>query len=108
MAIFSAFENERCVMRIDGPFTIYEAMDAKQRLISELYLAPELEVDLAGVSEIDTAGIQLLLLLKREAAREGKLLRFQGHSKAVLKVIDLYNMAGAFGDPVVIAGDRAK
>jgi ABC-type transporter Mla MlaB component len=95
------------MLRIDGPFTIYEAAHAKHHLLGELNLAGELDVDLAGVAEIDTAGVQLLLLLKREAARQNKPLRFHGHSSAVLKVIDLYNMASVFGDPVVLEGGAA-
>lgn len=108
MAITSAYQNECCILRIDGPFTIYEAGDAKHRLLNELNLAPELDVDLSGVAEIDTAGIQLLLLLKREAGAQGKPLRFHGHSRSVLGVIDLYNMGGVFGDPVVLAGGSAS
>ncbi|GLR11294.1 STAS domain-containing protein [Chitinimonas viridis] len=104
MAISSIYHHERCILRIDGSLTIYEAGEAKRRLMDELNLAREVEVDLAGVAELDTAGIQLLLMLKREAARQEKPLFFHGHSKAVLAVVDLYNMAGVFGDPVVLAG----
>ncbi|MFC4159559.1 STAS domain-containing protein [Chitinimonas lacunae] len=107
MPISSYFQGERCQLRIDGPLTIYEANESKAHLLQELGLAREMEVDLAGVSEFDTAGVQLLLLLKREAARHGKAIGFHGHSRAVLQVIDLYNMAGVFGDPLVLSdGER--
>jgi len=46
-------------------------------------------------------------MLKREAQRQQKPLRFHGHSKAVLQVIDLYNMAGVFGDPLLLSGEEA-
>jgi ABC-type transporter Mla MlaB component len=108
MAISSTSQSNRCILRIDGPFTIYEAAAAKLRLLGELDHAERLEVDLAGVAEIDTAGVQLLLLLKREAARQAKPLSFQGHSRPVLSIIDLYNMGGVFGDPVVIDGGAAS
>lgn len=104
MPISSFFQGGRCQLRIDGPLTIYEAADFKKRLLEELVLAREMEVDLAGVSEFDTAGVQLLLVLKREAARFDKPIGFHGHSRAVLQVIDLYNMAGVFGDPLVLTG----
>ncbi|QDQ27832.1 STAS domain-containing protein [Chitinimonas arctica] len=103
MAISASYQQDCCTLCIVGPFTIYAAVEAKARLLQELTQAQELEVDLSGVVEFDTAGIQLLLLLKREATRQGKPLRFNGHSKAVLAVIDLYNMAGVFGDPVLIS-----
>lgn len=108
MPISSAYHHDRCALHLDGPLTIYEARQSKQRLLDELNLARELDIDLAGVSEFDTAGMQILLLLKREAGRLDKPLRFLGHSKAVLGVLDLYNLAGVFGDPVVLAsGDEA-
>lgn len=104
MPISSVYHQQRCILRIDGPLTIYEAVESKRRLLDELNLAPELEVDLAGVVELDTAGMQLLLMLKREAAKQNKQLMFHGHSRAVLQVVDLYNMAGVFGDPLVLSG----
>jgi len=63
-----------------------------------------MEVSLAGVSEMDTAGFQLLVLAKREAARLGRPMRLVEHSPATLEVMDLLNMAAYFGDPVVIQG----
>ncbi|HEY9103349.1 STAS domain-containing protein [Chitinimonas sp.] len=107
MAISAIYHHERCILRIDGPLTIYEAGVSKRRLVDELNLAPEIDVDLSGVAEFDTAGVQLLLMLKREAQRQQKPLRFHGHSKAVLQVIDLYNMAGVFGDPLLLSGEEA-
>ncbi|WP_269532608.1 lipid asymmetry maintenance protein MlaB [Chitinimonas sp. BJYL2] len=106
MAISSVYDQDRCILRIDGTLTIYDASAAKQRMLDELNIAEHLEVDLAGIAEFDTAGVQLLLALKIEANRQQKNLSFHGHSKAVLAVMDLYNMAGVFGDPVIISRGR--
>ncbi|MGQ5522708.1 STAS domain-containing protein [Chitinimonas sp. PSY-7] len=92
-------------LNLEGDFTIYEARQNKDHLLAALNEANGLDIDLSGVSELDTAGIQILLLLKREAARQDKPLVFHGHSKAVLAVLDLYNMGGVFGDPVVLSGE---
>jgi len=91
----------RIAMR--GAMTIYEALDQKRTLLGALAESAELEIDLSGVSEMDTAGIQLLLLAKREAAKLDKRLRLTAHSAASLEAIDLYNLGGYFGDPVVIS-----
>jgi ABC-type transporter Mla MlaB component len=74
----------------------------KAVLLNALAECRELDLDLSGVGEMDTAGFQLLLLAKREAANAGKTLRIGAHSKAVTELLDLYNMAGYFGDPLVI------
>ncbi|PHV13050.1 STAS domain-containing protein [Chitinimonas sp. BJB300] len=105
MSISSDFHDERRTLSLEGPFTIYEAGASKARLLAALSEASGLDIDLSGVVEFDTAGIQILLLLKREAARQEKPLVFLGHSRSVLAVLDLYNMGGVFGDPVVLSGE---
>lgn len=60
------------------------------------------DVDLSGVTEIDSAGLQLMLMAKREAAILGKEVRFVRHSDPVLELIDLCALAGQFGDPLLI------
>ena len=90
---------------IAGEFTIFTALPLKAQLLEHLAAAPaggEVDVDLSDVTEIDTAGLQLMLLAKREAADAGKQLRFLRHSDAVLDLIDLCDLAGHFGDPVLI------
>ena len=83
--------------------TIYHAGAQKQQFLSALALTDSLEIDLHAISEIDTAGLQLLLLLKREAVQQGKNLSVINHSPRVQQVIDFCNLAGTFGDPMVIS-----
>ena len=61
-----------------------------------------MEIDLAGVSEIDSAGLQLLVMAKNEARARGKTLGISRHSPAVLEVLDTCNLEGFFGDAVLI------
>ena len=86
---------------IAGAMTIYAAAAAKDTLLDALNGATEIEVDLSGVAEMDTAGVQLLALLKREAASTGKRVALSGHSPAVLEVFDCYRLAAYFGDAVL-------
>ena len=82
--------------------TIYHAMEQKQQLVAALEEAEALELDLSHVAEIDTAGLQLLMLAKREAGRLGKRMAIVAHSPAVRQTIDFCNLAAFFGDPVII------
>ena len=56
---------------VQGPLTIYDAQALKNRLLELLSEVPlqALELDLAQVPEIDTSGVQWLLLAAREAQR---------------------------------------
>jgi anti-anti-sigma factor len=94
----------RSRIAVEGDLTIYSAAADKQALLAALEAAAALEVDLSRVAEMDTAGLQLLVLLKREAARRGKSMRLVAHSAAALGVLDAYNLVGYFGDPVLIPG----
>lgn len=92
---------------VNGALTIYDAVAAKAALLEALSKTTELEIDLSGVDEMDTAGVQLLILAKREAVHAGKHLRLAQHSAASLEVLDRYNLASYFGDPVVLSGGAA-
>ncbi len=88
---------------IEGDMTIYHAMTLKESLIAPLEHCQEMEVNLSGVGECDTVGLQVLVVLKREADKLGKPLRFIGHSRNMLELMDLCNLGGFFGDPVLIS-----
>lgn len=87
---------------IEGEMNIYRAYELKKMLLEPLQPHATLEVNLSGVTELDTAGLQLLLLAKRTARKKNGQLRLVGHSIAVLNVFDLLNLAAYFGDDLVI------
>ncbi len=89
-------------LMLDGPMTIYNAAEIKNQLVHGLEAAPILQLDLSHVTEIDTAGFQLLIMAKREALRRKSEMRIVAHSPAVQDVIEFFNMAAFFGDPLVI------
>lgn len=91
---------------IIGTLTIYDAASGKQALLDAIDGVTELEIDLSAVTEIDTAGVQLLVMLKRAAARAEKQVQLVAHSPASLEVLDHYNLVAYFGDPVVISSRR--
>ena len=95
---------------IEDDMTIYEAVEQKKELLKtlkKLKKSEQMEVDLSNVNEMDTAGIQVLLLLKRTAEKENKIMLLVAHSPASLDVIDRYNLATYFGDPVIISSNNS-
>lgn len=87
---------------LEGELTIYHVDVVKQALLDCLDLCATLKVYLDQISEIDTAGIQVLVAVKREAMRQGKTLVLTGHSPCVLEIIELFGLTSFFGDPVLL------
>jgi len=95
-------------LRIEGELTIYRADELKRALIEPLSVGIRLVVDLAAVTELDTCGLQLLMLAKRTASAVQAELQLVAHSPAVLEVFELLNVAAFFGDHLVIAPSPAS
>ncbi|OYY93794.1 MAG: hypothetical protein B7Y41_10030 [Hydrogenophilales bacterium 28-61-23] len=93
---------------IEGAVTIYSAQELKDQLLVAVRDNPELQLDLSQVTELDSAGLQLLYLAKREAARGSHSLRIVAHSDAVREVFDLCNLNAYFGDPTLIPAWEAS
>ena len=86
-------------LRIEGEFTIYRAMELKPVLFAQ---PPVMEVDLSGVTEFDSSGLQLLMLAKKTAVAQGRSLVLVGCSPIVIEVFELLGVAGYFDDPLTI------
>ncbi len=82
------------VLRIDGEMTIYRALEVKELLLAALDGAGSLALDLSGVTELDTAGVQLLL-----AAEKSVALHIAERSPAVSEALDVLGLGGRFFAP---------
>lgn len=91
---------------VQGEMTIYQAARRKSQLLAALAGGLPVEIDLSGVDEIDTSGVQLLVLARREAGRHGNALSITRASPAVADALERYGLADAFGiaDPGRAAG----
>ncbi|MBK1689658.1 STAS domain-containing protein [Rubrivivax gelatinosus] len=88
-------------LAIEGELTIYRAAELRQALLAALdQHGADLEVDLAGVTEFDSAGVQLLMAAAKSAAARGGVLRLVRHSPAVLDAFAVLDLAAHFGAPL--------
>ena len=83
------------VLRLDGELSIYRAAELKPLTLGAVAAAAgaaEARFDLSEVTEIDTAGVQLLLLARREAAAGGLTLALCDASPAVRSAFALLEL----------------
>ncbi len=92
-------EGTRAKVLVSGEFTIYTVGDIKARLAEVMQNCDDIEVDLADITEVDTAGVQLMLIAKRNP---GKNVVFTNHTPALLRLIDLASLGRTLGDLMVV------
>ena len=86
-------------LRIEGELTIFRAMELKPAILAT---PPITKIDLSGVTDLDSAGLQLLMLAKKTARAQKRDVTLVGHSPAVLEVFELLNVAAYFGVHLVM------
>lgn len=88
---------------ISGEMTIFKAAELKELILPIINEHAQIEIELSQVTEIDGAGLMLMISIKQEAWRQDKALRYVRHSAAVTEAVDICNLANFFGDPIVIS-----
>jgi anti-sigma B factor antagonist len=94
MSIGETSQAAAACLAVDGELTIYRAAELKPALLAAVRAAAASSanaaaLDLSAVTEFDSAGLQLLLVARRDAERLGKTLRLSGASPAVRDVFAL-------------------
>jgi anti-anti-sigma factor len=85
-------------LTLAGELTVLNACDIRNRLLTALDDTDGVDVDLSQVTEVDTAGVQLIVAAKREAEERHKALHFSGCSGQVLDVMGLLGLSAYLTD----------
>jgi anti-sigma B factor antagonist len=80
------------LVRLDGEMTIYRAAELLALLKDALSRAAPCTLDLSDVTEIDSAGVQLLIAARRTAAERGCELTLSAHSAPVLEALNVFGL----------------
>lgn len=81
---------------IGGGLTIYNVQSFFKEHVQPFVFKKSLILDLSKIEEIDTAGIQLLLMLTRAANDEGVGCEVSNISGAVKDYLELFNLTDQF------------
>lgn len=95
---FTAPRDDR--LQIAGPMTFARAVELRDALLEAVQQqASPVQLDLSDVTELDSAGAQLLLSAKSTAEAGDKELRLVGQSPTVVRVLELLGLDSYFGGP---------
>jgi len=93
MPLTQSTRDGHLLLLVSGGFTIFQAAEYKPQLMGVLDNADDmLELDMSACDELDTAGLQLLLLLRREAIAQYKQLLLVGAGPAVQNVLSMLQL----------------
>lgn len=88
-------------LRPAGEMNIYFAHDLKQSLLAQLAAVPHEQsrvlLDMGAVTALDTAGVQLIELLRREAQHADKTLELTAVPPLVSAYLAQLNLGPRFG-----------
>jgi len=84
--------------------TIYNAVTLKEQLISCLENNNGIVLDLSSISEMDTAGLQVLILAQQHALQSGKLFQLADCSSIVQEIFELCNLNTLFSNANIVRG----
>lgn len=85
-----------CKLRFQGDLDIYAAEETLTALLPYFDGFKTFFVELDGVSEIDSSGIQILLLCHRHAQKNDGALVVLSVSESVQELINLYQLGDRF------------
>jgi anti-anti-sigma factor len=98
-SVESGAPESELVLSLEGEMTIGRALELKQSLMTalrKLGSGASIRVDLAAVSEMDSSGVQLLLLARELAAMQAAKLSLVPVSAPVRRVLEFLNLCEAF------------
>jgi phospholipid transport system transporter-binding protein len=90
-----ACDGGRCT--VQGPITLDNVVE----LLAEgngQFTASKITVDLAAVTEVDSAALSLLLEWRREAGRNGRTIRFHNLPANLKSLAELYGLTELIND----------
>lgn len=81
-------KNSSACIQIPGDLTIYSVAAAKEQLLTQVDALPNpTRLDLTKVGRLDTAGVQLLVLVKKVLSDSNKILYLKNVSEECAQVL---------------------
>lgn len=97
MSVERKKSKETTTLTISGDLTIYSVAQLKDEILNDLEnLEQQVALDLQSVSEIDTAGIQLLLFTQKHFLKHQKHLYLAKSNEVVDSVLTTFDLQAAF------------
>lgn len=88
--------NNSTEITISGELTIYCAMEFYKQHLQTIKLKALTILNLSGINEVDTAGIQLLIMLFKEISNQQSQCQLKSISSALQEYSNIFSLEGYF------------
>jgi anti-anti-sigma factor len=85
-----------CVVSVEGDFDLAVVDEFLERVLACLDRADLIELDLQGVSFIDSSGLGALVRVRKEATNRGKAVALVNVSAATHRLLEITGLHSAF------------
>jgi len=92
--------NNSTEITFSGELTIFCAMEVYQEHLQTIKLKPKVIIKLSSVSEIDTAGMQILLILFKEITKQSGEYEISNISDVISDYIKLFSLENYFNPSI--------
>jgi anti-anti-sigma factor len=86
----------RCVLSVEGEFDLAVVEEFLERALACLDRAEAIDIDLEGVSFIDSSGLGALVQVRKAAADQGKTMSLVNVSAATHRLLEITGLLDAF------------
>lgn len=90
---------DHTLVRVAGDLTIYEAPAIRDLVLQALQGASAVVIDLDGVTDVDSAGLQVLISARKSASLLGTPLTLRCQSDPVVALMDLCKLRSVLLTP---------
>lgn len=88
--------NNTTEITISGELNIYSAMDVYQEHFQSITFKEQVIFKLSGITEIDTSGMQILLMLFKEVEKQNAQYLVQSTNDTISEYSNLFNIQHYF------------
>jgi anti-sigma B factor antagonist len=81
---------DKVSIALEGDLNIYSVKELKGQLTGYLENIKNIELDLSAIDIVDTAGFQLLALMKKEVKSKDKVFSIINPSNEIVRIFNLY------------------
>ncbi|MDQ8020275.1 MAG: STAS domain-containing protein [Moraxellaceae bacterium] len=81
-----------CRIELEGDLTVHRVAEWWPRLLASLAPDTDLSLSLASAARIDSAGVQMLLMLRRETVARRMSLRLEDVRPEVQALLEFYRL----------------